>query len=143
MKRDPAVTSRIMSRIRSKDTKPEIAMGKALSLLGLYFRRQVDAPGKPDFGLKKYKIAVFVDGDFWHGNSWRLNGLSSLEEELASYTPFWKNKILTNVARDKKVDRKLKKAGWKVFRFWASKVMADPNRCAEKIMKYMVAEGYR
>lgn len=137
MKRDPAVTSRIMSRIRSKDTKPELALGKALSELGLYFRRQVDAPGKPDFGIKKYKVAVFVDGDFWHGNTWRRKGLSSLGEELAGYAPFWRDKILANVARDKRVDRELRKAGWKVFRFWALDVMQDPEKYAKKVAAYM------
>ena len=137
MKRDPAVTSKIMSRIRSKDTKPELAMGKALSELWLYFRRQVDAPGKPDFGIKKYKVAIFVDGDFWHGNTWRRKGLSSFEEELAGYAPFWQDKIRANVERDKRVNRELKKAGWKVFRFWAVDVVTDPSKCAEKIRVYM------
>lgn len=142
MKRDPAVTSRIMSRIRSKDTGPEKAMGIALSSLALGLRRQVKAPGTPDFGLKSKKIAVFVDGDFWHGNTWRLKGLSSFEEELSQYDDFWRKKISRNVERDKEVDAALKAAGWKVFRFWESEVKKDSMACAKKVRAYMKRKGY-
>ena len=75
--RSEEMTRKIMSAIPSKGTEPEILLGKSLWSLGLRYRKHYDIEGKPDFVLVKSKIAIFCDGDFWHGNNWRLRKLKS------------------------------------------------------------------
>ena len=109
-KRDPATTSQIMSAVRSRDTHPELLLRKALHKRGLRYRV---APrhlvGKPDIVFITARIAVFVDGDFWHGNAWRLRHATSNEHLVARWrnSEFWRNKIVGNVARDARVTRDL------------------------------------
>ena len=91
--RNKEITSKIMSNIPSKNTKPEMALGKAMHINGLRYRKHYKIYGKPDFVFVNRKIAIFVDGDFWHGNNWRLRGMKSSSEELDSYSPYWKDKI--------------------------------------------------
>ncbi len=122
-----------MSAIKSKDTKPERLLGSALWKLGLRYRKHYQIIGKPDFVFPKVKLAVFCDGDFWHGNNWRLRGLKSLEEELASYSQFWSDKIRRNVERDKTINLHLQENGWTVLRFWESDIRKSPDDCAKKV----------
>ena len=129
MQRDPATTYRIMSAIKSKNTVPEIVLGKAMWAEGLRYRKHYNIFGKPDFAFIKAKIAVFCDGDFWHGNNWRLRGMSSFEEELSTYKPFWSKKIRRNVERAKEVNKELKEKGWLVLRFWESDIRKDVLNC--------------
>lgn len=138
MPRDPETTYKIMSSIKSKNTLPEIILGKAMWNLGLRYRKHYNIKGKPDFVFIGPKIAVFCDGDFWHGNNWRLRGLNSLDEELKRYSEFWKNKILKNIDRDKKINNELTKNGWYILRFWESDIKQDPEGCAKKVL-----ESYR
>ncbi|HEQ71027.1 MAG TPA: very short patch repair endonuclease [Spirochaetia bacterium] len=133
MVRDKKTTRKIMSSIRSRNTEPEILLGKALWALGLRYRKHYKITGKPDFALVRARIAVFCDGDFWHGNNWRLRKLKNRKEELASYNAFWKEKITGNIERDKKVNRELKNHGWAVIRFWESHIRKSPLKCAEKV----------
>jgi len=92
--RDPQVTHKIMSAIPSKNTKPELLLRRALWRENLRYRvNYKKLPGKPDIVFTKYRIAVFCDGDFWHGHNWAIRGLNSLEEELASYSSFWRTSI--------------------------------------------------
>ena len=136
MARDPDTTYRIMSAIKSKDTKPEILLGKAMWALGLRYRKHAkNIPGKPDFVFKGKKIAVFCDGDFWHGNNWKLRGMKSLKEELDSYDEFWRNKITRNIERDNETNIKLQDNGWLVLRFWESDIYNDANICAKTVLK--------
>lgn len=101
MSRAPEITRKIMSSIHSNDTKPEMLLRRELWQSGLRFRVHYKSlPGKPDIVFTKAKIAVFCDGDYWHGHNWALRGLPSLEVELASYSEYWKNKILGNMKRD-------------------------------------------
>ena len=93
--RNAETTHKIMSAIKSKDTEPELLVRKALWKDGYRYRINVrKLPGKPDIVFTKAKIAVFCDGDFWHGHNWAVRGLPSLEEELKKYSEFWKSKIL-------------------------------------------------
>lgn len=135
MPRDKLTTYRIMSAIKSKGTSPELILGKAMWALGLRYRKHYRIEGKPDFVFVKAKIAIFCDGDFWHGNNWRIRGLSSLEEELASYDKFWKEKILRNISRDKEINEKLRNKGWSVLRFWESEIKKTPTKCAQKVLR--------
>ena len=132
--RDPAVTHKIMSSIPSKSTKPELLLRKALWKENLRYRVNYKAsPGKPDIVFTKYHIAVFCDGDFWHGHNWAIRGLKSLDEELAGYSEPWQKKILHNVDRDKEVNMKLHALGWTVIRFWESDIDSNLDECVKTI----------
>jgi DNA mismatch endonuclease (patch repair protein) len=143
MKRKKAITSKIMSQIKSRDTKPEILFRQALWSRGVRFRLTNNIYGKPDIAIKKYKIAIFIDGDFWHGNNWRLRKYKSFEVELKSYSKFWRDKIQKNIIRDKTVNRKLKMDGWIVLRFWASNIDRKLTKCIEKTMIALMERGYK
>ena len=136
MARDEKVTHKIMSAIKSKDTEPELILRRAIWKQGLRYRVNMkNLPGKPDIVFTKAKIAVFCDGDFWHGHNWAIRGLGSLEEELKSYSPFWREKIVGNVERDKRHNETLEKDGWLVLRFWESEIRNDANMCAQKVQE--------
>jgi DNA mismatch endonuclease (patch repair protein) len=132
--RDPAITHKIMSAVKSKNTRPEIALRKALWHQGFRFRVNYKAlPGKPDIVFAKAKIAVFCDGDYWHGHNWALRGLKDLDEELSRYSEFWANKIRRNIQRDEEVNRLLADMGWRVIRVWESEIIKDISSCTQKI----------
>jgi DNA mismatch endonuclease, patch repair protein len=103
-----------MSRIKGKDTKPELAVRSFLHRMGYRFRiHRKDLPGKPDIVLPKYKTIIFIHGCFWH----RHKGCKY------AYTPksrvkFWKDKFAGTVNRDKQHLKQLKEYGWKVFIIW-------------------------
>ena len=101
--------SEIMSRIKSKNTGPELAMAAALKTAGIRFRMHANLIGKPDFVLVDMGITLFVDGEFWHGHTMTPEKRMSLDE-------FWTKKIDRNVERDAEVNRALKKMGWRVIR---------------------------
>ncbi|MDR1578414.1 MAG: very short patch repair endonuclease [Deltaproteobacteria bacterium] len=134
MARDPALTSKIMAAIKSKNTSPELKLRRALWSRGLRFRVTArDLPGQPDLVFSRVKMAVFCDGDYWHGHNWALRGFKSLEEELLTYKPYWRAKILGNVRRDEIANLKLRELGWTVLRFWASLIDADVGRCVDQV----------
>jgi DNA mismatch endonuclease (patch repair protein) len=123
-----------MSAIKSKNTKPELMLRRALWSRGLRYRVNVkELPGKPDVVFTRAKIVVFCDGDFWHGHNWVLRGMTSLEEELKRYTPFWCDKILGNIQRDKKNQALLESENWIVIRIWESEIKKDVDKCVELI----------
>ncbi len=99
-----------MSRIRRSKTKPEIRLRKTLSILGFSFQPK-GIYGNPDFARKKSRIAVFVDGCFWHGCPKHFI-------QPRTNTAFWKSKINRNIERDKEVSRKLISKGWIIIRIW-------------------------
>ena len=125
-----------MRQVRSRHTSPEVRLRKALWRAGLRYRLCTALPGKPDFVLPGHHTVVFVDGDFWHGNQWRLRGFSSLAEQMACLSggDYWIAKIDRNVARDRRVDAQLGRAGWRVLRFWESEVNADLDTCVQRVL---------
>jgi DNA mismatch endonuclease (patch repair protein) len=135
MVRMPEVTYKIMSAVKSKDTRPELSLRREIWSRGLRYRVNVKTlPGKPDIVFTKAKLAVFCDGDFWHGHNWVIRGLSSLEEELSRYSPFWKDKILGNINRDSVITEKLKSDNWEVIRFWESEIKSNLHKCVDLII---------
>jgi len=123
-----------MSAIKSKNTKPERKLRCELWSRGLRYRINYKLlKGKPDIVFTKARIAVFCDGDFWHGHNWAIRGLPSLDAELEKYNKYWSLKILTNIERDKKVSYELEKEGWTVLRFWESDIKQDVKSCADVI----------
>ena len=117
--------SEIMRRVKSAHTEPEQILRKALRARGLRFRVCPPRPeGKPDIVFQKDRVAVFVDGDFWHGYQWRRRELSTLEDQFHQTTTkdYWVKKIRRNMHRDCAVTEKLLTDGWTVIRFWESEV---------------------
>lgn len=100
-------------------------------------------PGKPDIVFTKYHVAIFCDGDYWHGHNWAIRGLGSLEEELAGYSEFWRNKILGNIERDTKNNRFLQDMGWTVIRLWESDIRADIDSCVQQIKDALISAGMK
>jgi DNA mismatch endonuclease, patch repair protein len=132
----PEQRHKCMSHIRSSETKPEIFFRKALWKWGIRYRKNVRSLfGTPDIAIKKYKIVIFIDGDFWHGNDWKKKHFSSQKELLSSYSDYWQKKITRNIARDKKVIRYYKKIGWTILRFWTSDTEKNLNKCIIKTIK--------
>lgn len=125
--RDPAITSRIMSRVRSRDTVPELLLRRALHRRGLRYRLHAELPGTPDIVFPRQKVAVFVDGDMWHGEGWRERGFRSMEEQFSNHRnpEFWIAKIRKNVQHDQDVNHALVGLGWAVHRVRESEVRGD------------------
>lgn len=125
--RDPAVTSRIMSAVRSKNTQPELMLRRELHRRGLRYRLHVDLPGRPDVVFPRGRLAVFVDGDFWHGHGWRERGFVSFEEQFANHRDpeKWRAKIRRNMERDLQVTVDLEQVGWEVVRILESQIRDD------------------
>lgn len=110
----PAKRSWNMAKIRSSNTRPEKKVRSLLHNMGYRFRiNQQTLPGKPDIVLKKFKTVIFVNGCFWHGHK-----NCSRSNIPKSNTTYWKKKIETNIKRDAKNTRKLRKEGWKVITVW-------------------------
>jgi len=122
------VRSQIMSRIRSTKTKPELMLKKALK--GSYLRYQPKLFGKPDFACKKKKIAVFIDGCFWHK-------CPKCYRPPKSNKKYWRPKLEKNVERDKKITSDLETDGWTVIRFWEHEIINDSEKCSQKIKKIL------
>lgn len=136
MPRTTEITHKIMSAVKSKDTRPELALRHALWSRGLRYRINMKSLiGKPDIVFTKAKIVVFCDGDFWHGHNWALRGLSSLDDELKRYSEYWQHKILRNIDRDKEVTQELENSGWQVIRIWESEIKKDVDKCAELVVE--------
>jgi DNA mismatch endonuclease Vsr len=104
---------------------------RELRRLGLRFKRNVKSlPGKPDIVFPSERVAVFCDGDFWHGRNWR-----SLSRKLARCTnsEYWRPKIASNIRRDKRINHILKREEWKVFRVWENDITQNHKDIAKKI----------
>jgi DNA mismatch endonuclease, patch repair protein len=116
-----------MSRIKGMNTKPERAVRRCAYTRGLRYRIHVmSLPGRPDMVFPRERLAVFIDGDFWHG--WRY---PSWAKRLGT---FWKAKIERNRRRDRQNFRKLRSAGWKVVRIWEHEVISDVEACVDRII---------
>lgn len=107
-----------MSRVKGKDTGPEKLVRSELHKRGLRFRKHVkELPGKPDIVFTKVRVAVFIDGDFWHGYRF-----PTWEHKLS---PFWKHKIAKTRERDRRNFAKLRRMGWHVIRVWEHSIERD------------------
>lgn len=115
-----------MSRVRNRDTGPEVALRRALWLTGVRGWRlhPKGVPGRPDLVFRRRRLAVFVDGAFWHGHPDYYWGQSGA---------FWDEKIARNRARDARVSDELAADGWTVLRVWDFEVEKDPMGCAERV----------
>jgi DNA mismatch endonuclease (patch repair protein) len=116
-----------MSRIRKADTKPELVIRRLVFARGLRYRKySTSLPGKPDLTFARVKVAVFVDGDFWHG--WRFN---EWEHKLSS--DYWRKKIRRNMERDISNQALLERGGWTVIRIWRHEIEENADACVDRI----------
>lgn len=130
--------SAIMRRVHGRDTTPEMRLRRALWARGLRYSVAADAlPGKPDIIFPAARLAVFVDGDYWHGNQWRRRGKLALEEQFAGSTDgaraYWLRKIRRNMRRDCEATAALLHDGWTTLRLWESQITADLEGCVSLI----------
>ncbi|MCL2887749.1 MAG: very short patch repair endonuclease [Elusimicrobia bacterium] len=120
-----------MQAVKSDGTGIELALGKALREKGYRYRKNCkNITGKPDFVLRKYNLIIFCDSEFWHGKDWKKT-----VARIGTHKKYWHQKIENNIKRDKKVNRLLKKDGWKVLRFWGTQIIKETDKCIKKIEK--------
>jgi len=128
---------RNMQHICGKDTKPELMLRKALWHAGIRYRKNVKTlPGKPDIVITRYKIIVFVDGDFWHGKDFNS------KKPVATNHAYWDAKIKKNIERDQEVNRQLHGDGWLVLRFWESEIKKDIDSCVKAVLEAINEQRY-
>jgi DNA mismatch endonuclease, patch repair protein len=117
--------SDIMRKVKGKNTTPELVLFKSFRAAGIKFVKHYGIEGKPDIAFPKIKLAVFVDGDFWHG--WKFD---KMKLRLPEY---WYKKIRNNILRDRKNRRILRQKGWTVIRVWEHRVKKNPEGCIRTI----------
>lgn len=120
-----------MQHIHSNDTEIELLLRKALWKRGYRYRKNYkELPGKPDIALTKYKIAIFCDGDFFHGKYWED---LKLRLENSNNSEFWIKKISRNIERDEEINKQLMFMGWTVIRFWGKEIKKNTDECIRVI----------
>lgn len=122
----PLTRSEQMSRIRDRDTVPELLLRRALWEKGYRYRLRPRLPGRPDIAFTRARVLVFADGCFWHGCPVHY----VVPKTSSSY---WSSKIATNIARDKHNDEVLRVAGWTVIRVWEHDIEEDADACARRV----------
>lgn len=127
-----AIRSELMSKVRSRGNKDtELALMKLFRLHRITgWRRHLKLPGTPDFAFPKRRLAVFVDGCFWHG-------CPKHATFPATRPAFWLRKFATNKARDRRVNRELRNLGWRVLRIWEHE-LKHPARCLARLARIQI-----
>ncbi|MBQ7417114.1 MAG: very short patch repair endonuclease [Acidaminococcaceae bacterium] len=126
--------SKIMKAIRSNNTSIEIMLRRELWKRNIRYRIHAKILGcKQDISIKKYKLAIFVDGDFWHGHDFS-------DKRIHTNKKYWDNKIRRNMERDLDQTIMLRDEGWIVLRFWESEIKSDVSDCVDKIVKVITGK---
>ena len=139
----PAQRKRNMQNIKSKDTSIELLLRKELWKRGYRYRKNYKKlPGKPDIVITRYKIAIFCDGEFFHGKDWEV---LKPKLEKSSNGEYWVKKITHNIERDDAIDKMLLSMGWTVIRSWGNDIKKDIGGCIrvieETIFDQMLMKG--
>ena len=120
-----------MQNIRAKDTEIEVILRRALWKKGYRYRKNYkELPGRPDIVLTKYKIAIFCDGEFFHGKDWNM---LKAKLEKSNNSKFWIDKISRNIERDEEINKKLIYGGWTVIRFWGKEIKNHTDECVKVV----------
>ena len=133
--RQQAISKR-MQAVKSKDSKAEVLLRATLWQAGYRYRKHYNKlPGTPDIVLVKYKVAIFCDGDFWHGRNWEQR-----KNDFKSNKEFWIAKIERNMQRDREKDEALRTMGWLPVHFWEKDILKNSAACLEAIRTIVQAE---
>lgn len=128
----PEQRKRNMQSVRSKDSKIELKLRRALWAAGVRYRLHVRSlPGNPDLVMARARLVIFVDSEFWHGHDWEHR-----KHDIKSNKEFWITKIERNISRDIEVTKQLESAGWKVLRFWGMSISRDVDSVVSEILKH-------
>ena len=131
-RKTPMTRSENMRRIKSENTSIEVILRKALWAAGVRYRKNCkNVFGKPDLCIKKYKLAIFCDSEFWHGKFYLEGKIPKNNRE------YWIQKFERNIQRDKEVNEKLKKNGWTILRFWEKDIKTNTKKCVEDILSVL------
>lgn len=129
LKTSPEISKR-MSRVKTKRNSAEIMIAKSLWHRGYRYRLNYKAlPGSPDIALTKYRIAIFIDGEFWHGKDFEQR-----KTKLKNNKDYWIEKIQENIDRDLKNDKLLRQMEWYPIHFWSNDVIKYCNQCVEEVI---------
>ena len=124
-------TSKRMANVHLKEGKAETLLAKALWQQGYRYRKNDRRlPGSPDIAISKYHIAIFVDGEFWHGKDWENRKI-----HLKRNRSYWIEKIEENMARDKRNDALLYEKGWTPLHFWEKEIYSDLPSCLDRVFE--------
>ncbi len=125
--------SNLMRKIKGSDTKPELKLRKFLWNIGLRYRKNVKKlPGSPDIVFNKYRLVIFIDGEFWHGYNWEEK-----KQKIKSNRDFWIPKIERNIERDKNINKQYSQLNWKIMRFWEHEIKNEFGKCATNILDFI------
>ena len=125
----PEQRRKCMSRIKSKNTSIEILLRKALWHEGIRYRKNFKLlPGKPDIAITKYKLAIFCDGELWHGKNWEKT-----KGTVKTNRDFWIPKIEKNIIKDNVNEKKLENTGWVILRFWGRDIKKNLADCVNEV----------
>ncbi|MET4083430.1 DNA mismatch endonuclease (patch repair protein) [Pedobacter sp. UYP30] len=125
--------SATMAKIKAKDTSQELRFRKALWANNVRYRIHLKKVlGKPDIVIKKYRLAIFVDGDFWHGYGW-----AERKQKIKTNAAFWIPKIERNMQRDVFVNQQLTYMGYTVMRFWEHELKKNLDICVNQVVLYI------
>jgi len=135
-----SVTRKKMQAVKSKGTKPELALRTAMASSGIrgYRCNLRGLPGTPDIAFTKYQLAIFIDSEFWHGFNWKVR-----KNDFKKNRKFWFRKIEDNINRDKRVVTALRQQGWKTIRFWNHDFQQNPTSCILLIKKRLKQQSTR
>jgi DNA mismatch endonuclease (patch repair protein) len=125
-RRAPKTRSQLMASVRQRDTRPELALREALWAAGCRYRKQARLPGRPDIAFIGARLAVFVDGCYWHGCPRHYSS-------PATNRAFWVEKLRANAARDQRKDAELEALGWRVIHVWECQVKTDREAVVQRI----------
>jgi DNA mismatch endonuclease, patch repair protein len=141
--RDPHVTSRLMASVRRKDTAAEMALRQALWKRGMRYRLHDNRlPGTPDIVFPRQRLAVFIDGDYWHGRILIEQGPRALREAFRTENrDFWIAKVARNVERDQRQTQALHELGWLVVRIWERDILCSPDAAARRVRSTLRQRG--
>lgn len=129
LKTSPEISKR-MSHVKTKRNSAEIMIAKSLWHRGYRYRLNYKAlPGSPDIALAKYRIAIFIDGEFWHGKDFEQR-----KTKLKNNKDYWIEKIQENIDRDLKNDKLLRQMDWYPIHFWSNDVIKYCNQCVEEVI---------
>lgn len=129
LKTSPEISKR-MSHVKTKRNSAEIMIAKSLWHRGYRYRLNYKTlPGSPDIALTKYRIAIFIDGEFWHGKDFEQR-----KTKLKNNKDYWIEKIQENIDRDLKNDKLLRQMEWYPIHFWSNDVIKYCNQCVEEVI---------